>query len=50
RIYIYSCSKLTIFTNYKNLLRFTIIKELLLRKYKFKIVYTPSKENRRAIY
>ena len=46
-----------IFTDYKNLLRFTIIKELtprqarwleVLRQYKFKILYTLGKENRRV--
>ncbi|KAF2680593.1 hypothetical protein K458DRAFT_311390, partial [Lentithecium fluviatile CBS 122367] len=48
RIYAYSYSKLTIFIDYKNLLRFIIIKDLTLRQYKFRIIYTPRKENERA--
>ena len=57
RIYAHGCSELTIFTDHKNLLRFTTTKELTPRQarwsealgqYKFKILYTPGKENGRA--
>ena len=57
RIYAQSYSKLTIYTNYKNLVQFTITKTLnrrqvrwseLLGQYKFKILYTPGKDNGRA--
>jgi len=57
RIYAHSCSELTVFTDHKNLTRFTTTKELTQRQarwsetlgqYKFRIVYTPGKENGRA--
>ena len=57
RVYAESCSELTIFTDHKNLLNFTTTKELnrrqvrwseLLGQYKFKILYTPGKDNGRA--
>jgi len=57
RIYAESCSDLTIYTDHKNLLHFTTTKQLnrrqvrwaeLLGQYKFKILYTPGKENGRA--
>jgi hypothetical protein len=57
RIYAESCSDLTIFTDHKNLVSFTTTKQLnrrqvrwaeLLGQYKFKIVYTPGKDNGRA--
>ena len=57
RVYAESCSDLTIFTDHKNLLNFTTTKELnrrqvrwseLLGQYKFKITYTPGKDNGRA--
>ena len=57
RVYAESCSELTIFTDHKNLLNFTTTKELnrrqvrwseLLGQYKFKITYTPGKDNGRA--
>ena len=57
RIYAQSCSKLTIYTDYKNLVQFTTTKTLnrrqvrlseLLGQYKFKILYTPGKDNSRA--
>ena len=57
RVYAKGCPKLDIYTNYKNLLNFIIIKELnrrqikwfeLLKEYKFKIYYTLKKENDRA--
>ncbi len=57
RVYAESYSELTIFTDYKNLLNFTTTKELnrrqvrwseLLRQYKFKILYTPGKDNGRV--
>ena len=57
RVYAESCSELTIYTDHKNLLNFTTTKELnrrqvrwseLLGQYKFKIQYTPGKENGRA--
>ena len=57
RQYTESYSELTIYTNYKNLLSFTTIKALnrrqvrwleLLGQYKFKILYTLRKDNRRA--
>ena len=56
-MYAESYSELTIFMNYKNLLNFTTTKELnrrqvrwleLLGQYKFKILYTPVKDNGRA--
>jgi hypothetical protein len=52
-----SAPECTVFTNYKNLLTFTTTKELnrrqvrwaeLLGQYKFKICYTPGKDNGRA--
>ncbi|KAI1686157.1 reverse transcriptase [Pyrenophora tritici-repentis] len=57
RVYAESCSELTIYTDHKNLVNFTTTKVLnrrqvrwseLLGQYKFKIVYTPGKENGRA--
>lgn len=57
RVYAESCSDLTIFTDHKNLTYFTTTKKLnrrqvrwseLLREYKFKIIYTPGKDNGRA--
>ena len=57
RVYAESCSELTIYTDHKNLLNFTTTKELnrrqvrwseLLGQYKFKIQYTPGKDNGRA--
>ena len=57
RVYAESYSELTIFTDHKNLVGFTTIKELnrrqvrwseLLRQYKFKIQYTLGKDNRRV--
>jgi transposase InsO family protein len=57
RIYAESCSELTVFTDHKNLTHFLTTKELnkrqvrwaeLLGQYKFKIVYTPGKDNARA--
>ena len=57
RVYAESCSDLDIFTDHKNLLNFTTTKTLnrrqvrwaeLLGQYKFKIHYTPGKENGRA--
>jgi hypothetical protein len=57
RVYAESCSDLTIFSDHKNLTRFTTTKVLdprhtrwseLLGQYKFKIVYTPGKDNGRA--
>ena len=57
RVYAKGSLDITIFTNYKNLLHFIIIKQLnrrqvrqseLLGQYKFKIQYIPGKENRRA--
>ena len=57
RVYAESCSELTIFTDHKNLVGFTTTKELnrrqvrwseLLGQYKFKIQYTPGKDNGRA--
>ena len=57
RIYAESCSELTIFTDHKNLTHFLTTKELnkrqvrwaeLLGQYKFKIIYTPGKDNGRA--
>ncbi len=57
RIYAERSSKLTIYTNHKNLLHFIIIKQLnrrqmrwskLLEQYKFTIQYTSEKENERA--
>ena len=57
RIYAQSCSELTIFTDHKNLIYFTTSKPLTPRQarwserlgeFKFKIVYTPGKDNGRA--
>jgi hypothetical protein len=57
RIYAESCSDLTIFTDHKNLTHFTTTKQLnrrqvrwseMLGQYKFRIVYTPGKDNGRA--
>lgn len=57
RVYAESCSDLTIYTDHKNLVHFTTTKVLnrrqvrwseLLGQYKFKILYTPGKENGRA--
>ena len=57
RIYAESCSELTIYTDHKNLTFFTTSKVLNRRQvrwseelgqYKFKIVYTPGKDNGRA--
>lgn len=57
RVYAESCSELTIYTDHKNLTHFTTTKVLnrrqtrwaeLLGQYKFKIVYTPGRENGRA--
>lgn len=57
RIYAESCSELTIFSDHKNLTTFTTTKVLnrrqvrwseLLGRYKFKIIYTPGKDNGRA--
>jgi hypothetical protein len=57
RVYAESCSELTIYTDHKNLVHFTTTKVLnrrqvrwseMLGQYKFKILYTPGKENGRA--
>ena len=57
RVYAESCSKLTIYTDYKNLTSFTTTKVLNRRQvrqleqlgqHKFKIIYTLRKDNRRA--
>ena len=57
KVYAEETSKLTIFTNYKNLLHFITIKQLnkrqvkwlkLLRQYKFRIQYTLEKNNDRT--
>ena len=57
RIYAESCSELTIYTDHKNLVHFTTTKTLnrrqvrwseMLGQYKFKILYTPGKDNGRA--
>ena len=57
KIYVEKAFELTIYTNHKNLLQFTIIKQLnrrqvrwskLLEQYKFKIQYTSKKKNERA--
>jgi transposase InsO family protein len=57
RIYAESCSELTIYTDHKNLTFFTTTKTLNRRQvrwseelgqYKFRIVYTPGRENGRA--
>jgi transposase InsO family protein len=57
RIYAESCSDLVIFSDHKNLVNFTTTKTLnrrqvrwseLLGQHKFKIVYTPGKDNGRA--
>ena len=56
-VYVESCLELTIFLDYKNLLLFTTTKQLnrrqvqwleLLGQYKFRIQYTPRKDNGRA--
>jgi len=57
RIYAESCSELTVFSDHKNLTNFLTTKVLnrrqvrwaeLLGQYRFRIVYTPGKENGRA--
>ena len=57
RIYVEEASRLTIYTNHKNLLQFITTKQLnqrqvrwskLLEQYKFKIQYTSKKENDKA--
>lgn len=57
RVYAESCSELTIYTDHKNLVHFTTTKVLnrrqvrwseTLGQYKFKILYTPGKDNGRA--
>ena len=57
RVYVESSSKLTILTDHKNLTMFMTTKKLnrqqvrwteLLGQHKFKIVYTPGRDNRRA--
>ena len=57
RVYTESSSELTILTDHKNLTMFTITKKLnrqqvrwteLLGQHKFKILYTPGQDNRRA--
>ena len=57
RVYVESSSKLTILTDHKNLTMFMTTKKLnrqqvrwteLLGQHKFKIVYTPGQDNRRA--
>jgi hypothetical protein len=57
RIYAESCSDLTVFSDYKNLVNFTTTKTLnqqqvrwleTLEQYKFKIVYILGKDNSRA--
>ena len=57
RIYTEEASEFNIYTDYKNLVSFTTIKILnwkqvrwlkLLKQYKFKISYTPGKDNSRA--
>ena len=57
RVYAESCSELTIFTDHKNLVNFTTTKVLnrrqvrwseMLGQHKFKILYTPGKDNGRA--
>jgi len=57
RIYAESCSDLTIYTDHKNLVHFTTTKTLnrrqvrwseMLGQYKFRILYTPGKDNGRA--
>jgi hypothetical protein len=57
RVYAESCSELTIYTDHKNLVHFTTTKVLnrrqvrwseMLGQYKFRILYTPGKENGRA--
>ena len=57
QVYAQSCSKLTIYTDYKNLTYFTTTKVLnsrqvrqleMLGEYKFKILYTPRKDNSRV--
>ena len=54
KIYAENCSELTIFTDHKNFLTFTTTKKFnkkqirwskLLGQYKFKIIYTPNKNN-----
>ena len=57
KVYAESCSELTIFTDHKIFLTFTTTKEFnkkqirwseLLGQYKFKIIYTPNKNNGKA--
>ena len=57
RVYVESSSELTILTDHKNLTTFTTTKKLnrrqvrwaeLLGQHKFKILYTPRQDNRRA--
>jgi transposase InsO family protein len=57
RVYAESCSDLTIYTDHKNLVHFTTTKVLnrrqvrwseMLGQYKFRILYTPGKDNGRA--
>jgi len=57
RVYALSCSELTIYTDHKNLVYFTTTKVLnrrqvrwseMLGEYKFRILYTPGKDNGRA--
>ena len=57
RVYVESSSELTVLTDHKNLTTFTITKKLnrqqvrwaeLLGQHKFKILYTPGQDNRRA--
>ena len=57
RVYAESCLELTIYTDYKNLVHFITTKVLnrqqvcqleMLSQYKFKILYTPRKENSRV--
>ena len=57
RVYAESCSELTIYTDHKNLLSFTTTKALnrrqvrwaeTLGQYKFRILYTPGRDNGRA--
>ena len=57
RVYVESSSELTILTDHKNLTMFTTTKKLnrqqvrwaeLLGQHKFKILYTPGQDNRRA--
>ena len=57
RVYVESSSELTVLTDHKNLTTFTTTKKLnrrqvrwaeLLGQHKFKILYTPGQDNRRA--